>query len=149
MRDPEVASNIGLSRAPSLKATREWIEKSTNAGVWAYALHADGDYVGNVVFDQYDPWLQSVRLSVYIGPREARLKGIGRVGMRLALADLFHKSDVNKVWLSVHEGNRSAIRAYVALGFQVEGTMREAFRIDNQLVSALYMGLLRSDFILP
>jgi len=53
---------------------------------------------------------------------------------------------LNKIWLTVHSENQSAIKCYERLGFQLEGTLRDEFKLRGRLVPALYMGLLRQDF---
>ncbi|MCU1336549.1 MAG: family N-acetyltransferase [Bryobacterales bacterium] len=67
--------------------------------------------------------------------------------MYYALGKWFLDRDLNKVWLTVHALNAPAIRAYSALGFQVEGVLRDGFLLNGERLPALYMGLLRDDFL--
>ena len=101
----------------------------------------------NVILDQHDARLSSARLSVYVGPRESRGSGIGVSGMYLALRNAFAERGLHKVWLTVHSRNSRAICAYANLGFEVEGVLRDGFLLDGERLPALYMGLLRSDFL--
>ena len=148
MEDPEVSANVGLSRSPSLEKTRAWIAASlSGTAVRPYAIFVAGQHVGNVVFDQHDSHLASARLSVYVGPRESRGSGVGVTGMYLALKDVFAVRDLHKVWLTVHARNSRAICAYTRLGFEVEGVLRDGFLLAGERLPALYMGLLRRDFL--
>ena len=148
MEDPEVSANVGLSRSPTLENTRAWIAAAlSGTTVWPYAIFIAGRHVGNVILDQHDARLSSARLSVYVGPRESRGCGIGVSGMYLALRNAFAERGLHKVWLTVHSRNSRAICAYANLGFEVEGVLRDGFLLDGERLPALYMGLLRSDFL--
>ena len=148
MHDPEISANIGLTRSPSLEATQAWIASAlSGTSVWPYAIFLAGSHVGNVVFDQRDSYLGSARLSVYVGPVESRGSGVGVTGMYLALRDCFASRGLHKAWLTVHSRNSRAICAYTRLGFEVEGVLRDGFLLGGERIPALYMGLLRDDFL--
>ena len=102
--------------------------------------------MGNVVFDQFDCRTATARLSIYIGPPEYRGSGAGTAAIYEALTRIFHERSLHKVWLTVHAENTAAIRTYLLLGFQVEGTLRQAFIRKGRRVDGFYMGLLRSEF---
>jgi RimJ/RimL family protein N-acetyltransferase len=99
-----------------------------------------------VVFDQLDPKAGTARLSVYIGYHGARSQGVGTTALYQALAKAFCDERLHKVWLTVHAENVAAIKVYAKLGFQVEGTLREAFVLRDRRLDALYMGLLAREF---
>lgn len=148
VQDPEVASNIGLSQVPNIDKTRTWIATAhQGTSIWPYAVFLDARHVGNVVFDEVDLFLKCARLSVYIGVKEARGCGVGLTAMYHALRECFQERGLHKVWLTVHSRNAAAIRAYIALGFQVEGVLRDGFLLNGERLTALYMGLLAKDFL--
>ena len=148
MQDPEISGNVGLVRPPTLEYTQAWITAAlSGTSVWPYAIFLAGRHVGNVVLDQRDAHLESARLSVYVGPRDARGSGVGVTGMYLALHDAFAVRGLHKVWLTVHSRNSRAICAYTRMGFEVEGVLRDGFLLAGERLSALYMGLLRDDFL--
>jgi RimJ/RimL family protein N-acetyltransferase len=147
MLDPEISEAIGLSQEPSLERTIAWIERAQrNETILARRILHDDLHVGNVVFDQLDGKVGAARLSIYIGERAARGKGIGKTAIYLALAHVFHERQLYRVWLTVHSENAVAIRAYRELGFQVEGNMRGAFVLNGRRVDGLYMALLTTEF---
>jgi RimJ/RimL family protein N-acetyltransferase len=148
MQDPDVSANSGLSRTPSLEKTLEWVENALEEkSIWPYSIFLNTRHVGNVVLDQVDLYLGCARLSVYVGAREARGSGVGRTGMYYALRECFLDRGLHKVWLTVHLRHAGAIRTYVALGFQVEGILRDGFLLNGERLPALYMGLLGRDFL--
>ena len=147
MQAPDVAEAIGLTVEPSLEHTLCWIHQAAQKlAIRAWAIHLSGVHVGNVVFDQFDRKAATARLSVYIGPSESRGSGVGSTAIYEALIRIFEERSLHKIWLTVHAENTAAIRAYLSLGFQVEGTLREAFVWNGKRLDAVYMGLLRSEF---
>jgi RimJ/RimL family protein N-acetyltransferase len=147
MQAPDVAEAIGLATAPSLERTFNWIRQAAERDdIRAWAIHLSGVHVGNVVFDQFDRKAETARLSAYIGPPESRSSGVGSTAIYEALTRIFEERSLHKIWLTVHAENTAAIHTYLSLGFQVEGTLREAFVWKGKRLDALYMGLLRSEF---
>jgi RimJ/RimL family protein N-acetyltransferase len=144
---PDVSEALGLSHIPTMERTLSWIETArAREDVWAWAVCWDGEHVGNVVFDQLDRKAGTARLSVYIGCPGARSQGVGTTAIYRALTKGFCEGRLHKVWLTAHAGNAAAIKVYAKLGFQVEGTLREAFVLRDRRLDALYMGLLAREF---
>jgi RimJ/RimL family protein N-acetyltransferase len=147
MQAPDLAEAIGLKAEPSLERTLDWIRQAARGDdIRVWAIHLSGVHVGNVVFDQFDRKAATARLSVYLGAPESRGSGVGSTAIHQALGRIFEERSLHKVWLTVHAENLAAIRTYLSLGFQVEGTLREAFVWNGKRIDALYMGLLRSEF---
>jgi len=143
----EVSDGLGLSRDPTIERTLAWIEMvRAKESTWAWAILWNDDYVGNVVFDQIDRRAKTARFSVYLGDPNARSRGVGTTAIYRALAKVFFDEHLHKVWLTVHAENAAAKKVYTNLGFQVEGTLREAFVLGNRRLDALYMGLLADEF---
>lgn len=147
MLDPEVAENLGLRSEPTLERTQRWIESALgDPSVAPFAIEWDGRHVGNVVLDRIDAYLSSTRLSIYVGEPSARGRGIGKLALRAALDEAFAVRALNKVWLTVHESNARAIAAYVAVGFRVEGVLRDEFVLRGQRCAALSMSVLAREY---
>jgi RimJ/RimL family protein N-acetyltransferase len=147
MADPEVSLNLGLRTEPSLEKTYNWLRRALeDQGTRAYAILLSDRHVGNLILDRIDDYLANARLSIYIGEREARGRGVGSKALQLGLAEAFERLSLHKVWLTVHTNNIRAIRTYLRAGFVMEGILRDEFRLNGQLVAAFYMGILRREF---
>lgn len=147
MLDPDISQNLGLRNQPSLERTRQWITRALDdPAVHPYAVLLNEQHVGNVILDRLDDYLQSARLSVYIGETQARGCGVGTTGIYLVMHEGFHQFGLNKIWLTVHSQNIAAINAYLRLGFQLEGILRDEFLMKSERISAFYMGILLEDF---
>jgi len=147
MEDPAVSQNIGLRSKPSLEKTIQWINNALKSqDIYPYAILLKGQYVGNVIIDRIDRYLDMGRLSVYIGEPNARGSRVGLTGIYLALKECFSSLSLNKVWVTVHVRNIASILTFNRLGFSVEGLLRDEFILDGKRLSVLYMGLLRDEF---
>jgi RimJ/RimL family protein N-acetyltransferase len=145
--DPLVGENIGLRSAPTLEKTLEWIDSAQkNSTVRAFAVLHSGNHIGNVVLDNIDSHLSSARFSIYIGEAQARGAGAGVTATMLALEEGFIKLGLNKIWLTVHAQNHSAIKTYLKVGFILEGVHRDEFLLRGRRIPALYMGMLVDEF---
>ena len=143
MRDRTVRLNVGVRTTPTLSTTRRWIARALRDDtIRPFAILIDGEHVGNVVLDRIDRHLGTARLSIYIGKRSTRGKGVGRTAVGLALRQAFGPLRLRKIWLTVHERNRPAVETYLSLGFVVEGILRDEFRLGREWINALYMGIL-------
>ena len=148
MLDLVVSQGIGLRHEPSLERTRQWIAQALqDPTVKPFAILRAGEHVGNVVLDRIDTYLASARLSVYIGEASARGVGVGRTALHLAVQRGFEELNLHKIWLTVHAENLAAVTTYSKVGFVLEGVLRDEFLIGDRRLAALYMGLLRDDWL--
>jgi RimJ/RimL family protein N-acetyltransferase len=99
-----------------------------------------------VVLDRHDAHASTARLSIYVGEKIARGKGIGRSAVYLAAREGLVSRGLHKIWLIVHAQNAAAIKTYTSLGFVQEGVLRDEFILDGRRLPALYMGLLKAEF---
>ncbi len=71
---PIRSSATTLACEPSRRSNGHWPGSSarTDLAVQAFAIFAEEQHVGNVVFDRIDRYLGSARLSIYVGEAAAR-----------------------------------------------------------------------------
>jgi len=85
-------------------------------------------------------------LAVGIGEPEYRGLGYGHEAMTLALEFAFRELNLHRIQLTVFSYNDRAIALYEKLGFQREGTFREALDRDSQRHDMYLYGLLRREW---
>lgn len=147
MLDPEIADHVGLRSQPTLDRTLQWIAKAQAGGTMrAWAILRAGEHVGNVVLDCIDSYLQSARLSIYVGEASARGHGVAATALRLALESGFTDLGLHRIWLTVHERNTRATLLYMRAGFRFEGILRDDFLLRGERVNAILLSILRSEF---
>ena len=147
MCDPVVRGNIGLRSDPSMERTVAWIASAAEDDtIRPFAVLLDDEHVGNVILDRIDWYLQTARLSIYVGEPGARGAGVGSSALRLALVEGFAHMTLHKIWLTVHARNFAAITTYSRVGFRLEGILRDEFLLNAERVDLLYMAMLRGEF---
>jgi len=72
-------------------------------------------------------------------------RGFGKEVTQLMLDYGFNTLNLNRIQLHVSCKNDRAIKVYQQLGFQNEGTLRQAMYHDKQYIDFLLMSILRSD----
>jgi diamine N-acetyltransferase len=88
---------------------------------------------------------EGAELSIWLG-RGHRDGGKGTEALRLALRYAFSELRLHKVYLRVLDYNERAVRAYLKVGFQIEGRLREEMFVDGRWHDLIYMGLLAREF---
>lgn len=132
---------LALLEAPSLGETREFVRRNIEQGapVW---LALDGEMVVgwcDILPDARETARHCGRLGMGVHP-DFRGRGIGRRLLGAALADAQERG-MERVELHVLESNEIAINLYKAFGFEQEGLLRNARKLDGQYENKIAMGL--------
>ena len=72
--------------------------------------------------------------------------GLGRACLRLLEQIAFRDLRAHRFWLDVKAGNTRAAALYASEGFVVEGTLRDAVRVDGGYDSLVVMAMLESEY---
>lgn len=108
---------------------------------------ATGDWLGEVVVNDWDPENRSCGFRIALAPT-ARDSGFGTEATQLIVDYVFDEIDtppVNRLQLEVFVFNPRALAVYERVGFKREGIMRQALRWDGEFVDAVLMSIIRSD----
>lgn len=73
-------------------------------------------------------------------------RGYGRAALRVAKKIAFDDLGAHRLWLDVKSRNTRAEAFYVSEGFQGEGRLREAVRVEDGYESLLVMSMLQAEF---
>lgn len=114
----------------------------------SFAIHEEGEEepIGVISLMNINEANASADLSVIVGERKDRDKGLGTEAIRVILRYAFEELGLNRVGLSVFEFNEAAISAYEKLGFEQEGRMQRAIRRDGEYHDAILMRILDSEW---
>ncbi len=85
-------------------------------------------------------------MGIEIGERAFWGKGYGTDALRVLLRYAFEEVNLQRVALSVLEGNERAVRSYAKCGFRYEGRQRQAWAYEERRWDEIYMGLLREEW---
>ncbi len=102
--------------------------------------------IGTIGFDQVNIPARSARIFIAIGAKDYWGKGYGTDALYIFSVYLFKQWNMNRLTAETWDGNTRALSCYQRLGFQVEGSLREAYYIDGKYHDAVILGLLQRDF---
>ncbi len=114
-------------------------------GHYRWAVEHDGQCVGSAGL-RVDPDQHCATYTVGLFVAGLRGRGLGREMTRLILSWAFGVLGAHRVELEVLASNGRAIRCYLACGFQLEGTRREAGLYPDGWKDFDLMGVLQSEY---
>ncbi len=135
-QDPEVARltryQDGPMRAEEIE--RFFTMRSLGPDSLAMGIHVreTNRLIGSCAFSQLDGDNGSALFHITIGERDAWGHGYGSEATRLMVDHAFESLGLHRVALSVFAFNERAIRAYLRVGFVIEGRAREAIWRDGR-----------------
>ena len=155
LQEPDVLIKTGTAHSRITEThsfdearTREWYgrrnEKQNRLDLAIYIPELD-QYVGEVVFNEYDPNNLSVNYRIAIG-KAGQNKGYGTEATKLMVDYGFEHLGLNRIELEVYDFNARARHVYTSCGFVPEGRRREALCIDGTFHDALLKAVIRKDW---
>lgn len=148
--DPELMklARVGEKRT-TLRQEREDIKTARRSSNQAYHLiltKSDNIPIGFVRFNFIDKSSGNVWLRMMIGEKQSQAKGHAREALSCYLKWMFGTLGIHRVTLECYSTNLRAIKFFKKIGFQKEGILREAVRIDGKYHDIIAFGMLRKDF---
>lgn len=121
---------------------RQPATEAIHFGIWL--KESPPQLIGNIGLFDLDHRHQLGTLGIFIGPDEARGRGLGRQAIRLLLDYAFGTLNLRKVLLTVYGHNLRAQRCYLALGFKEVGRYKAHRLIGGVWQDEVLMELFRS-----
>jgi ribosomal protein S18 acetylase RimI-like enzyme len=133
---------LAFLEAPPLDEARTYVLNNITKGYPHLVVLSEGEVVGwcDIVPKSRPVHAHVGVLGMALLP-EFRGQGLGERLMREAL-DAARVFGLHRVELTVREDNKNAIALYRKIGFEVEGLMREAIKVDGVCQNMALMGLL-------
>lgn len=109
--------------------------------------HKDSDeYIGQIDLFKIDWKNRFAELGIVIGIKEYHGKGYGSEAIKLLLDFAFHRLNLHRIQLEVHDFNERAYQCYIKCGFQEEGRLRGNYFVNGQYHDTVLMGILKKDY---
>jgi len=102
--------------------------------------------LGNISFLNVDQRCANAELGLFIGEKEFWNRGIGTKAIGLMLDYGFGMLNFHRIFLRVLEENKRGIHCYEKIGFQYEGSMREASFVDGRYGNVFLMSILCNEW---
>jgi RimJ/RimL family protein N-acetyltransferase len=151
--DPEVAILTGSVHSRDEDASMPIEQLREVYGRWSTAEdrlvlavvdRGTGEMVGEVVLNDWDEGNRSCGFRTLLGAA-GRGRGLGTEATRLIVEYGLRELGLHRIQLEVYDFNPRARRVYEKVGFQYEGTGREALLFDGEWIDVHYMAVLESD----
>jgi RimJ/RimL family protein N-acetyltransferase len=133
---------LAFLEAPPIEQTRKYVLDNIKQGHPQLVALAAGEVIGwcDVVPKPRPIYAHSGVLGIGLLP-QMRAKGIGIRLIRQTLAAA-RSFGFSRIELTVRENNQAAIALYEKVGFETEGLMRQAARVDGAYENVALMALL-------
>lgn len=89
----------------------------------------------------------SGRLCRILIDNKRRGEGLGILWIKTLLETGFTELKLNRMELNVYDQNKRAIKCYKQAGLQIEGLLRETYRVKGGYWSVYHMSILRSEWL--
>jgi RimJ/RimL family protein N-acetyltransferase len=103
------------------------------------------EYIGQVSINKIDWAGETGRLFLVITKKQQK-KGYARPVISEVQGKFFTELKLNKLYLITRNNNKKARRLYSSMGFQVEGVLREEYKVRGKRYDMVRMGLLKSEW---
>ncbi len=151
LRDPEV-TQYSLSAFQEMKTAQQidqWFEatlaqaNNLNLGIYLAETNALIGYAGLTGISATN---HTGEYFIFIGEKAQWGKGVGTAVTKQILQLAFTAHHLNRVMLTVSEGNTGGLRAYAKAGFVVEGRLRQAACRQGVFHDKIVMSVLKADW---
>ncbi|MDA8229877.1 MAG: GNAT family protein [Magnetospirillum sp.] len=154
----EWANDVSLAHLNGPYRPISWVDhanafsqvgKDPSKVVFSIRRTSDRRLVGYLQIVNIHPAFRSADIGILIGDERERGKGYGTEAMRRALAFCWNELNLIRVALLVFGDNPHAVALYRKVGFEHEGTLRQAAYVNGRHVDITLMAALRPEFVPP
>lgn len=148
MNDLSITVRLGSSALTiTLAGEREWIDKNSGNYQFAIVRLEDDRLLGNCGIEAIDHIHQTADVGIFLGEEEFRNKGFGTEALNLLAEYGFQYLNLHSLMLRVFSFNERAMACYRKAGFREIGRRRECYFLRGQFCDAVYMDLLREEWL--
>ena len=144
--DAEVTRHLAKLQM-SLEEVRAWFASLVSAnGDRAYAILADGAFVGYAVLSDSDRINRKCEAGMIIGSRAHWGRGIGKAVARKLVECAFREVGMHRVLAVASERNPASVACFRSAGFREEGRLRHANLRDGEFIDLILLSLLETEW---
>jgi RimJ/RimL family protein N-acetyltransferase len=103
-------------------------------------------HIGNITLLNIHPTFRSAEISIIIGDKQCRGNGYGTEAIKLLVDHAFTRMNLNRLQAGMVAKNGSSQGAFMNVGFQQEGILRQTYYCDGEYQDVVIMGLIKSDW---
>jgi RimJ/RimL family protein N-acetyltransferase len=144
---PEVTEQLLPAWPEPVSGTRRWWERRRAEGEPHLVIETlAGDLIGACDLARLEGRARTAVVAIWIG-KPYWDKGFGTDSVRAVCRFAFREMNLQRIEVSVLEGNTRGKRAHEKVGFKEEGRLRRARFVGGRHVDLILMGLLAEELI--
>jgi len=143
--DPAVNRYL-RQRIRTLEEVQAWYAQYfSKAENTLFAVYADKTLIGYGTLEHIDPTHRSCEIGIVIGYPHYWNQGLGAKAVTHLTTLAFTKYHLHRVYAIIHRGNIASRRCFEKVGFQHEGTLREARYVNGAFIDLHYYAILEHE----
>lgn len=150
LEDPEVTKYLesGKENASKdqIRAYIEGFERHAHDALFGIFDASNGLHVGNATLRMCRPYHGTVETGIMLGDRAYWGKGVGGSVLSAIVGHAFDEMGMRKVTCGIVVGNWGCERMVQSLGFEVEGVLRQEFRLGDEYLDVVRYGVFKEGF---
>jgi [ribosomal protein S5]-alanine N-acetyltransferase len=144
---PETFRFLGSKFPQTLSNVRQYVESISRPDFMCrILLRESGLHVGNLAMQGFSAIHRRMELGIVIGDASARGRGLGREASSLAIAYAFGHLNLHKVTAGTVVDNAGMTKVFLALGFEIEGTLKQHYFAGDGYRDYHVFGVRRAQF---
>jgi [ribosomal protein S5]-alanine N-acetyltransferase len=149
LNDPEVNSFLETRFVKqSLESCREYVscvENDPLSHLFGIFDKKSLEHIGNIKLGFINEHHKSAQISLFIGEKNWWGKGYATESIRVITNWGFDELELERIEAGCYDSNVGSLRAFLKVGYSVEGYLRGGFVSGGKRIGGFWMGMLRTD----
>ncbi|MHC4426680.1 MAG: GNAT family N-acetyltransferase [Planctomycetota bacterium] len=141
--DKAVAASLAARTLEAIVSDPAHAVSEDKAALFVICRQTDDKVIGLVGFPHVELETEQAECIKMIGEPSERGKGYARLAAKVLLDYGFNSLNLNRVYLYTLDGNLRNISLNQSLGFNFEGLLKQAVRVENKLRDVAIMALVK------
>lgn len=150
LNDPDVNRFLETRHSvQSIESCRRFVEEANqdpNSHLFGIFLAENNVHIGNAKIGFVDQRYKTGQMSLFIGEKTCWGKGYAQEVIKLLTKIGFYDLGLERIEAGCYEKNMASLRAFLMVGYTVEGFFRKKYISDGERCGAFWLGLLKSEY---
>jgi ribosomal-protein-alanine N-acetyltransferase len=148
LNDKDVNRFLGFNGDYTVNMLENYIENLIINKIyfWTIKIKDTNKHIGNIKIDPIDFNNGFAELGIIIGAKEEWGKGYAQEAINIVLDYCFNNIKIRKINLGVLSENFAAVKLYLKIGFEIEGTLKYQVKFDNKYIDTIKMAIFNPAF---
>ena len=150
INDPKIGGQMTFKHSVTLETTLNWFELNQKHKSRYHKIIVDAETdkaIGIVGLSEVDFKNSNTNLYIAIGDLAYRGRGVSKIALEMVLDYIFNTLKLNRAYAVITASNDASIKAFLSVGFLIEGTMRKHLLKDGKYIDRVMLALLNEDYL--